>query len=62
MIKRDEAYKSVVKLIFNLNNDIVFAFFIAFAMPTAGLSTTFADQFGGDTKHSVIYLTRKISV
>lgn len=44
-----------IKLIFNLNNDIVFAFFIAFAMPTAGLSTTFADQFGGDTKHSVIY-------
>ncbi|MBE7083029.1 MAG: hypothetical protein E7373_00315 [Clostridiales bacterium] len=44
-----------VKLLFNLDNDIVFAFFIAFAMPNAGLSTTFADQFGGDTKHSVIY-------
>ncbi len=44
-----------VKLLFNLNNDIVYAFFIAFAMPTAGLATTFADQFNGDTKSSVIY-------
>lgn len=44
-----------VKLLFNLNNEIVFGFFVAFAMPTAGLSTTFADQFDGDTKNSVIY-------
>ncbi|MBO7344453.1 MAG: AEC family transporter [Clostridia bacterium] len=44
-----------VKYLFALSNDIVYAFFIAFAMPTAGLSTTFADQFKGDTKNSVIY-------
>lgn len=45
----------LLKLLFNLSNEIVMAFFIGFAMPTAGLSTTFSDQFGGDTKNSVIY-------
>ena len=44
-----------VKYLFNLPNDIVFAFFIAFSMPTAGLSTTFADQFNGDVKNSVLF-------
>ena len=44
-----------LKLVFSLSNEIVMGFFIGFAMPTAGLATTFADQFNGDTKNSVIY-------
>ncbi|MBQ7339746.1 MAG: AEC family transporter [Clostridia bacterium] len=35
--------------------DLIIGFFIAFAMPTAGLSTTFADNYGGDVENSVIF-------
>lgn len=34
--------------------DAILACFIAFAMPTAGLASAFADQFGGDTENAVI--------
>ena len=37
----------------NLEVDVIYAFFIAFAVPTASLATTFADQFNGDTLTSV---------
>ena len=37
----------------NLQADAIYAFFIAFAVPTASLATTFADQFGGDTYNAV---------
>lgn len=37
----------------NLQVDAIYAFFIAFAVPTASLATTFADQFGGDTYNAV---------
>lgn len=32
---------------------VILGFFIAFAMPTAGLASTFADGFGGDTQSAV---------
>ncbi len=31
------------------------AFFIAFSMPTAGLASSFADAFQGDTEGAVTY-------
>ncbi len=40
----------------NLQMDAIYAFFIAFAVPTASLATTFADQFAGDT-HSAVTCT-----
>ena len=41
--------------IFNISSDLVLAFFVAFAMPTAGLASTLADNYGGDTENAVIY-------
>ncbi|MBQ9801684.1 MAG: AEC family transporter [Clostridia bacterium] len=38
-----------------VNADMILGFFIAFAMPTAGLASTFADGFGGDTKSAVAF-------
>ncbi len=35
--------------------DIIVGTFIAFAMPTAGLSSTFADAYNGDTKNAVAF-------
>ncbi len=34
---------------------IILGMFIAFSMPTAGLSATFADEFGGDAENAVIF-------
>ena len=34
---------------------LIIGVFFAFAMPTAGLATTFADQFSGDTENAVVY-------
>ena len=34
---------------------LVLGVFFAFSMPTAGLATTFADEFNGDTENAVIY-------
>ena len=48
------AFGFAVKYAFNLPIDLLYAFFIAFAMPTATLGTTFADQYNGDTKTSAI--------
>ena len=36
-----------------LDQSVILGFFIAFAMPTAGLASTFADGFGGDTESAV---------
>ena len=38
-----------------LNADAVTAFFVALAMPTAGLASTFSDQHHGDTDNAVIF-------
>ena len=35
--------------------EIILGVFVAFSMPTAGLSATFADEFGGDTENAVIF-------
>lgn len=35
--------------------NIILAMFVAFAMPTAGLSATFADEYNGDTDNAVIF-------
>ena len=36
-----------------IDNDVILGFFIAFSMPTAGLASTFADTFQGDTESAV---------
>ena len=38
-----------------VNADVVLGFFVAFAMPTAGLASTFADGFEGDTQNAVSF-------
>ena len=40
---------------FSLYTDIIIGFFIAFAMPTAGLASTFADRYDGDTENAVSF-------
>lgn len=39
----------------NIGDDMIIAFFIAFAMPTAGLASAFADQYKGDSENAVIF-------
>ena len=39
----------------SLGSDAIIAFFVAFAMPTAGLASTFSDQYNGDTENAVIF-------
>ena len=41
--------------VLSLDSNAVIAFFVAFAMPTAGLASTFSDQYTGDTENAVIY-------
>lgn len=38
-----------------LPKEIIIAFLVAFAMPTAALASTFADAYNGDTENAVIY-------
>lgn len=38
-----------------INTDVILGFFVAFAMPTAGLATTFADTYDGDTESAVAF-------
>lgn len=38
-----------------ITDDLILGFFVALAVPTAGLSSTFADNFDGDTEHAVSY-------
>ena len=38
-----------------LSADAVIAFFVGFAMPTAGLASAFSDQYEGDTDNAVIF-------
>ena len=37
-----------------LSNDLIIGFFIAFAMPTAGMASTFADTFNGDVEGAAV--------
>lgn len=52
----------IVSIVFALNQiteliaaDMVLGVLIAFAMPTAGLASTFSDNFGGDTENAVAF-------
>ena len=38
----------------DIGADMIVGFFVAFAMPTAGLASAFADQYKGDTENAVI--------
>lgn len=38
-----------------IDGDMLIGVFIAFAMPTAGLASTFSDQYDGDTKNAVAF-------
>ena len=38
-----------------ITNDIILGSFVAFAMPTAGLASTFADSLDGDTQNAVAF-------
>ncbi len=41
--------------LFNMGTAVVLAVFVGFATPTAALSSTFSDEYDGDTEHAVIY-------
>lgn len=45
----------LLRLVMPISDDMVLGLFIAFLMPTAGLASTFADQYGGDTEGGVSY-------
>lgn len=45
----------LLKLAFSVDVEMLLGFFIAFAMPTAGLASTFSDQFDGDTENAVAF-------
>ena len=40
---------------FGWDNNLILALFMGFAMPTAGLASTFADQYQGDTDSAAIF-------
>ena len=44
-----------LKLVLKIDENMIIGFFIALAMPTAGLASTFSDQFEGDTEGAVAY-------
>ena len=37
------------------HSHMILSFFVAFAMPTAGLASTFADRYSGDTEAAVTF-------
>ena len=47
------AFKNIISTTYF--EGLVLGVFFAFAMPTAGLATTFADEFNGDTENAVVY-------
>lgn len=49
------AFMFLLKLLLNVNADMILGFFVAFAMPTAGLASTFSDQHDGDTENAVAF-------
>lgn len=38
-----------------ISNDAIIGFFVAFAMPAAGLATAFSDQYRGDVENAVVF-------
>ena len=45
----------LLRVFFFVGNDVILALFFAFAMPTAGLASTFADRYDGDTENAVAF-------
>ena len=45
----------VVRIWLNVPTELVLGMFVAFAMPSASLATTFADNYGGDSKSAAIF-------
>lgn len=41
--------------VLSINSDMIIGFFVAVAMPTAGLASAFSDQYHGDTDNAVIF-------
>ena len=44
-----------LKLALTIDENMIIGFFIALAMPTAGLASTFSDQHDGDTQNAVVF-------
>lgn len=44
-----------LKLVLKIDENMIIGFFIALAMPTAGLASTFSDQHDGDTENAVVF-------
>ena len=44
-----------LKLALKIDANMIIGFFIALAMPTAGLASTFSDQHDGDTENAVVF-------
>ena len=45
----------VAKIWLNVSNELILGMFVAFAVPSASLATTFADNYGGDSKSAAIF-------
>ena len=44
-----------LRLVFAVSSEMILGVFIAFAVPTAGLASAFADQHKGDTENAVVF-------
>ena len=50
------AFVLAIKMVWpTITMDVIFGFFIAFATPTAGLASTFSDNYDGDTENAVAF-------
>ena len=45
----------LLRVFLPISDEMILGVFIAFVMPTAGLASTFADQYDGDTEGAVVY-------
>ena len=43
----------LLRLFMTVDSDIILGYFIALAMPTAGLASAFSDRYDGDTENAV---------
>ena len=45
----------LLRLVIPVGDEIILGFFIALAMPTAGLASAFSDRYDGDTENAVLF-------
>lgn len=45
----------LLRLVIPVDDEIILGFFIALAMPTAGLASAFSDRYDGDTENAVLF-------